>query len=752
MRSEVLGGRYRILEKIGEGGMAYVYLALDEKLGRKVAIKVLHEHMQSNPDIRRRFQLEAQAISSLDHPNIVKIYDFSGDAQQRLWIVTEVIHGDNLAQFVQKFQGGWLHPVIATCIVREACKALQVAHNQGIVHRDIKPENIMITRQGMIKLMDFGISKDLGRSNVTVTGTFMGSPSYMSPEQIRGRDIDHRSDIYSLSVLFYEILTGRLPFTGQTTHDVVLRIMEGKYTHPRFLVPNLSEKLDSLIIRGITKDKTVRVATVAEYAEQLDAFLQSMGLGDSATELEKYFRDPKGFDRKLNQLEGGFKRKSRTLRKTIRSIHLPKPIGQAKTTAPRSQLPQFVGNFQPTKRARSLPPSAIPKPKRRTAITFDPVLPPVAEPIIPVRPEPAPTAARVRPRLPRRTIRPRRVSRPGTELSAATKAFGVALVAAFAGLLIWGFVELQQSIGSQSPNSRTAKVDGPPLPSPVPQKPAVQKQPRKVAVKPTPAVQPTAAAVERMPERVVEKVEPRSTTRPRVIVNAPTERPSPSPAMERPTPRNEQRREDQKRKIAETATTKILTKPSTEPRQIVESKEPTPRPIIKASDTDQKRSNDQGIYISSSPAAEIYIDGKRSGTTNDSGGSSKWLHLTEGKHLVLLKRQGYQTYRELINLDAGEKISLTNIELKPAADFALKLVAKPTPVQVSVRNLDTDTTQVFTMTTANRTLSLERGRYSVKISYKGAIKERVIEPQDGQNALTFSAEFATEKVDEEEDE
>ena len=177
MKNKLLGGRYRIQEKIGEGGMAFVYLALDEKLGRRVAIKVLHEHMEKNEDIRKRFQMEAQAISSLDHPNIVKIYDFSGDESERLWIVTEVIRGQNLAQIVQKNVNQSLHPVPAACVVREICKALHKAHTTGIVHRDIKPENVMITNEGRVKLMDFGIAKDMQKSNLTLTGTFMGSPA-----------------------------------------------------------------------------------------------------------------------------------------------------------------------------------------------------------------------------------------------------------------------------------------------------------------------------------------------------------------------------------------------------------------------------------------------------------------------------------------------------------------------------------------------------------------------------------------------
>ncbi len=147
MRNQVLGNRYRIQDRIGEGGMAFVYVAVDEKLGRRVAIKVLHEHMERNQDIRKRFQMEAQAISALDHPNVVKIYDFSGDetAGGRLWIVTEVIKGQNLAQYVQQFAGGWLHPVIAACIVRELLKALTAAHAHGIALSSSRTMHAAIT-------------------------------------------------------------------------------------------------------------------------------------------------------------------------------------------------------------------------------------------------------------------------------------------------------------------------------------------------------------------------------------------------------------------------------------------------------------------------------------------------------------------------------------------------------------------------------------------------------------------------------
>lgn len=299
MRNQLLGSRYRILDRIGEGGMAFVYLALDEKLGRKVAIKVLHEHMEKNADIRKRFQLEAEAVSRLEHPNIVKIYDFSGGESDRLWIVTEVIRGRNLAQYADKGTVHALHPVVATCIVREILRALTKAHDIGIVHRDIKPENVMITVDGRVKLMDFGIAKDLGRSNVTQTGTFMGSPSYMSPEQIRGRDVDQRSDLYSLSVLFYEIITGRLPFVGQTTHEVVMRIVDGSFTEPRFIVPTLPDTLNDLIVKGMAKKPEDRHESARAYGTILDQFLSQLGFDESHIELERYAQDESSFEERL---------------------------------------------------------------------------------------------------------------------------------------------------------------------------------------------------------------------------------------------------------------------------------------------------------------------------------------------------------------------------------------------------------------------------------------------------------------------
>jgi len=305
MRNEVIGDRYRILDRLGEGGMAVVYTARDEKLDRVVAIKVLHEHLAKNEDIRQRFEQEARAISSLDHPNIVKVFDYSGPDSKQLWIVTELLKGQNLANFLRNFEGGRLNPIIAASVVREICKALEHAHSRDIVHRDIKPENVMVLDHGpvSIKLMDFGIAKNLHKNSMTLTGTFMGSPSYMSPEQIRGKGIDLRCDIYSLGVVLYELTTGRLPFIGTTTHDVILKIVEGNFIRPVDLVPETPGDIDRIICKAMASDAERRFQSGKMLGKELDLFLQRAGFVESHVELERYFQDRNAFEERLAELD-----------------------------------------------------------------------------------------------------------------------------------------------------------------------------------------------------------------------------------------------------------------------------------------------------------------------------------------------------------------------------------------------------------------------------------------------------------------
>lgn len=303
MKSHLFGKRYRIKKLIGEGGMASVYEAVDEKLNRKVAIKILHSHLCKNQDIRKRFHLEAHSLSGINHPNIINIYDFSGIESEKLWIVTEILKGKNLAKYVEDYPHNRLHPIIATLITAEVSKALLQAHSQGIIHRDIKPENIMVLNKGQIKLMDFGISKDVRQKDLTITGTFIGSPSYMSPEQIHGADIDHKSDIYSLSVLFYEILTGTLPFIGKNTADVINKIMIGRFAEPRIITPNTPFQLNNIIMQGMQKSRDNRFKDIVTLLKELNGFLLLHGFMESHIELERFFNNRDKFEKRLEKLE-----------------------------------------------------------------------------------------------------------------------------------------------------------------------------------------------------------------------------------------------------------------------------------------------------------------------------------------------------------------------------------------------------------------------------------------------------------------
>lgn len=302
MKNKIFGDRYKIIDKLGEGGMATVYIALDMRLNRKVAIKILHQHLTNNFEIKQRFYLEAKIISTLEHPNILKIYDFSGEHSKDLWIVMELLNGENLNKFARKFNAATVHPIIATCIICEILKALQEAHSLNLVHRDIKPENVMILKDGRIKLMDFGIAKTVSTTSLTMTGTFMGSPSYMSPEQIRGAEVDERSDIYSLGVVFYELITGRLPYKGNSTHDVILKICEGKYHPPKKYIPNIPDDLNDIIMKAMNLYPNKRYQKAYTFASDLNIFLALNGFEESHIELERYFTNREHFEQRLKML------------------------------------------------------------------------------------------------------------------------------------------------------------------------------------------------------------------------------------------------------------------------------------------------------------------------------------------------------------------------------------------------------------------------------------------------------------------
>jgi len=283
-------GRYVIKEEVGQGGMSVVYRGLDTVLDRPVAIKVLHPHLSNREESRRRFQREARAIAKLSHPNIMQVFDFSETGAERSYIVMEFLDGCTLREALDRRP--LKHPEVAAMIGISLCDALKHAHEFGIIHRDIKPENVMIGRDGVVKLTDFGIAQMVDAQAMTVTGALLGSPAHMCPEMIEGDTLDFRADIFSLGTVLYFAATGELPFMGKNAPLVLKAILEGDYLDAELLNPRVGRRLSRIIDTCLARRPDDRYASVTELREDLQAHLDDVGLGDVDAELAGYFSDP----------------------------------------------------------------------------------------------------------------------------------------------------------------------------------------------------------------------------------------------------------------------------------------------------------------------------------------------------------------------------------------------------------------------------------------------------------------------------
>lgn len=270
-----LAGRYAISEYLGQGGMSTVYRGTDVKLGRQVAIKVMRANLTSDEQFRTRFRQEAQAASRLAHPGIVRVLDAgddliqTGEGPQRLpFIVMEFVDGKNLRELADE---GRLSQAEACRVVDAVLGALEYSHRAGIVHRDIKPANIMITRSGQVKVMDFGIARAVSETSSTVqqTTAILGTAAYFSPEQAKGETVDIRTDLYSTGVLLYELLTGDVPFRGETAVAVAYQHVSERPQPPSERDPEISPALDRVILHSLAKDRTRRFQSASEFREAL---------------------------------------------------------------------------------------------------------------------------------------------------------------------------------------------------------------------------------------------------------------------------------------------------------------------------------------------------------------------------------------------------------------------------------------------------------------------------------------------------
>ncbi len=266
----VLGGRYRLVELLGQGGMATIYRARDAQLDRDVAVKLLRPEFGRDPDFLARFRDEAKAAASLSHPNIVAVFDF-GEEQSDPYIVMELIDGQDLSSILR--ENGPLPPRQAARVSAEVAKALQAAHVRGIVHRDVKPSNILVGRDGRVKVADFGIARALDDAQVTLPGVTMGSVHYFSPEQARGEPATQASDIYSLGIVLYESLTGQRPFSGDGAAAVALARLTTTPPLPSAIRSGVPAPLDQIVQRAMALDPAARYASAASMASALEGWL-----------------------------------------------------------------------------------------------------------------------------------------------------------------------------------------------------------------------------------------------------------------------------------------------------------------------------------------------------------------------------------------------------------------------------------------------------------------------------------------------
>ncbi len=270
MEGQRLGGRYQIESRVGGGGMAIVYKAKDLILNRPVAVKVLRSQFGTDEDFVNRFRREAQAVASLSHPNVVGVYDVGQEGDTH-YMVMEYIEGYTLKEVI--IQRGALPVEEAVRIAEQICDALDHAHQNQIIHRDIKPHNIMIGKNGRVKVTDFGIARAVTSATITHTNAMLGSVHYFSPEQARGGITGEKSDIYSLGIVLYEMVTGELPFSGDSPISVALKHLQEPLPEPRQVNPAIPQSVENVILKALVKDPFLRYASASEMLEDLETCL-----------------------------------------------------------------------------------------------------------------------------------------------------------------------------------------------------------------------------------------------------------------------------------------------------------------------------------------------------------------------------------------------------------------------------------------------------------------------------------------------
>jgi eukaryotic-like serine/threonine-protein kinase len=288
----IVDGRYRVISRVGSGGMADVYLAEDQLLGRQVAVKVLHHHFAEDQEFVERFRREASSAARLSHPNIVGIFD-RGEWNGTYYIAMEYVAGRSLKTIVR--EQGALDPASAIDIVVQILRAARFAHKRGVIHRDFKPHNVLLDEEGRVRVTDFGIAR-AGASDMTLTGSIMGTAQYLSPEQAQGHAVGAGADLYSVGVILYELLTGAVPFEGETAVAIAFKQVAAEPTPPSALNPALPVALDAVVLRALAKDPARRYLDADEFIDVLQRERQALYASSSVPVLTAKAARTDGWD------------------------------------------------------------------------------------------------------------------------------------------------------------------------------------------------------------------------------------------------------------------------------------------------------------------------------------------------------------------------------------------------------------------------------------------------------------------------